>query len=282
MATRASRTVGAVEHDHRGRADDGDLHLAAVLQADVRAPRPSCGRGYVDRDEELVVVRGGGAGAGEELGDGDRARPARGPERDGRVEAHQRAARLHRRRRVHQVAAERPVRTRRVGADDRAGVRERREALDDRGVGGDLGVARQRAEAQAAVGLRDPGQLGDAVDRDERSGSGALPCRAPTTRSVPPATGRAPSASAESASSTVVAVAKLTRSPRAPRPARASSAARARALRGPSRSRSRSRPRWGRTAARRRPWSPWVPRSGVSVSIHATSIGGASEAVTSL
>ena len=64
------------------------------------------------------------------------------------------------------------------------------------------------------------------------SGSGALPWRAPTTRSVPPATGRAPPASAASASSRFVAVANavaLTRRP--PRPAPASSAAAGRARR---------------------------------------------------
>ncbi len=49
------------------------------------------------------------------------------------------------------------------------------------------------------------------------SGSDALPCRAPTTRSVPPATAFAPRASAASASSTVVAVAKLVTPARPPR-----------------------------------------------------------------
>ena len=55
------------------------------------------------------------------------------------------------------------------------------------------------------------------------SGSGALPCRAATTRSVPPATTRAPVASADTASSTVEADVnvRIRPRPRSTRPTRA-------------------------------------------------------------
>ena len=45
-------------------------------------------------------------------------------------------------------------------------------------MGGDLGVGRERAEAEAAAGVVDAAQRSDAVDRDERLGERrlALPC----------------------------------------------------------------------------------------------------------
>ena len=93
------------------------------------------------------------------------------------------------------------------------------------------------------------------------SGSDHLPCRVPTTRSVPPATGRCPAAAAVSASASVVG--EVNRPPMSglavrrrdgvARPARASSAARGCGCRW----RGRWRWRWprasGRTAARRCP-----------------------------
>ena len=161
------------------------------------------------------------------------ARLRAGLERHRRSEADERATRLHRGRGVHEVAAERALRTGRVGPDDRTGIGDGGVAGADVGVGGDLGVACERAEPEGSVLERlDALELDDAVDRNDALGQGRFPDRAPTTRSVPPATGRAPAASAASASATDVAALKevtLTAAP--PRRARGSSAACARARR---------------------------------------------------
>ena len=94
-----------------------------------------------------------------------------------------------------EVAAERFVGARRVRADDGGRVGERREPLEDDGVGRNLRMGHEGAEARPAVRL-DPAKVVEPVDGDDALRSGALPWRAPTTRSVPPATGRAPLASA--------------------------------------------------------------------------------------
>ena len=136
--------------------------------------------------------------------------PVGGAQGRRRAEADQRAAGLHRRRGVHDVAADRPLRARRVRADDRARVGERGEPLADRGVRRDLGVRDERAEAEA---VRRPSsiaaELGDAVDRDERVRA-AAPCPGARRRRgrCRPRPGARRRRSAASASSTVVAVAK--------------------------------------------------------------------------
>ena len=58
IATRASVHRAAVERDDGRRADDGDLHLAPVLEPHVRAARSAARGGNVDRDEQLVRARG--------------------------------------------------------------------------------------------------------------------------------------------------------------------------------------------------------------------------------
>ena len=95
------------------------------------------------------------------------------------------------------------------------------------------------------------------------AGSAALPCRAPTTRSVPPAIGRAPAPRATSASSTVVAMVKLTTTSlrSSSRPVRRSSVAGARACPPASQHRWRSPQRSGRSGPRPNPWPRTARRS---------------------
>ena len=116
------------------------------------------------------------------------------------------------------------------------------------------------------------------------SGSGDLPERSPTTRSVPPATGRAPAATRGErvverrgrgeARSTLIARASQTRS----------------GVIGSSCTRApitfaiafAIAPAVGTHGGSPTPFEPFGPAFGVSVSIQAMSICGASEAVTSL
>ena len=118
------------------------------------------------------------------------------------------------------------------------------------------------------------------------SGSGVLPCRAPTTRSVPPATGRAPSASAERASSTVAAETNAEVNgparPQPPRRARASSAARERGRRSTFAIAFAIAPGVGTVGGSPTPFVPFGPPFSAGVSIQSTSMRGASDAVTSL
>ena len=115
------------------------------------------------------------------------------------------------------------------------------------------------------------------------SGSGALPCRAPTTRSVPPATGRAPASSAERASSSVAAETKAEVSD-------ADAAQTRSGVIGSCRTRApRTRaialaiaPGVGTVGGSPTPFVPFGPPFWAGVSTQATSIAGASEAVTSL
>ena len=111
------------------------------------------------------------AGPGEELGDGHLARAARRTSVDRGAEAEERAARLHRRRGVHHVAADRALAhgsraSRRSPTRPRAPVNRSRTT----GCATMLRVRHERAEAQAAVPAAvDAAQRVDPVDRDERS-----------------------------------------------------------------------------------------------------------------
>ncbi len=170
IATRASGHLAVGERDDGCRADDRDLHLAAVLEPDVRTPGSRRGVGDVDRDEQLVARGDGRARPREELVDGHGPCSGGRAQRRRRPEAHQRAAGLHRGGGVHEIPADRPVRPRRVRPDDRARVGEGGEAGAHVRVCGDLGMCHEGAETQGVRVPVDPTELGDAVDRDERVG----------------------------------------------------------------------------------------------------------------
>ena len=83
------------------------------------------------------------------------------------IETEQRSARLGGRRRVRQVAAERPDVPGGRRADDRRGVGDGRPAFADGRMSGEVGVARRRADPEAIRRLGDPAQLRDPVERDQ-------------------------------------------------------------------------------------------------------------------
>ena len=153
--------------------DDGDLHLPPVLEPDVgAAASPPAGGGRSTATQQLVR-RGG--------------RLARAPRRARRRRARAAAARstsvdrraskqmsgragVHRRRGVHDVAADRALRARRVRADDGA-TASASAVKRSRTTGWPTSsrVRDERAEPQpAAASLSDAAQLVDAVDGDER------------------------------------------------------------------------------------------------------------------
>ena len=159
-------------------------------------------------------------------------------------------------------------------------------------------VRHERTEPQPAAGAGPDARAAHRRGGSRRGcpGTRHLPWREPTTRSVPPATTRAPAASAATTSSTDVG-ADVRRPGSAPVPRRRSClelldrrphSMRAgrqlpdRAPRWRWRSRSRSRPGSGCTAARRDPWSPSGPASGAAMPMKPTLISGASATVWSL
>jgi hypothetical protein len=88
-------------------------------------------------------------------------------ERSVTVEAEQRPAGLHRRRGVHQVAADRPKRSRGVRADDPARIGERRQPRTRDRMSSELGVRDERAELQGSARFVDPPQLLKPMNRHE-------------------------------------------------------------------------------------------------------------------
>ena len=199
----------AVRDGDDGRcADDGDLHLPPVLEPEVGAARAGGRGGNLDLDEQLVGLGGRGAGARPEVVDRDRSRAA---EADCSVAV----APKQMSGPPVSIAGEafitlppmRALRPRGVGADDRAGIGERGEARADVGARGDLrdGSRARRAAGRRRRATRRRGARRRGGSRRCCPGARDLPERAPTTRSVPPATGRAPLASAATASSTEVA-----------------------------------------------------------------------------
>ena len=180
--------------------------------ARTRCPSVPAASGQVDRHAQLIRLR---RRCDRVPSTGRRWRRACDPvgrlQLDLGAQHQQRRAGVHRRRRVHHVAAERADVARRRRADQRAGIGERRcsrrrssASTSRRACVTSAPMRTPSAEPRCAERL-------DAIDRDDASpGSGALPWRAPTTRSLPPATGRAPAATAASASSSVVAMVKFT------------------------------------------------------------------------
>ena len=206
IAIRASVTVAPVDGDDGRCADDGDLHLAPVLEPEVGAARAVGRSGNLDLDEQLVGRGRRGAGTRPEVVDRNLPRAGVRLQRRRGAEADERAAGLHRGRGVHHVAADRPLRARGVGADDRAGVGERGEAGADVVARGDLAMAREGAEPQASVAERlDAVERGDAVDRDDAVREPRLAGAGADDEVGAARDGRAPAASAATASSTEVA-----------------------------------------------------------------------------
>ena len=198
------------------------------------------------------------------------------------------AGRLGRRRRVHQVPADRAGPARRRRPDDGGRVGERRPADADIRRRGEPGVATSARPGRGRRPRPVPAELGDPVDRDDRLGAGPCrPCRAATTRSVPPATGRASRSVGEDRERLVETVGRggeprRHRAPptrRPPRPERrvplpprrrrrsrsparrapASSAGGGRGRRSPPRSRSRRRPAVGTIGGSPTPFEPRGP-----------------------
>ena len=167
------------------------------------------------------------------------------------------------RRTVHHIAAERADMAGRRRADKRRRIGDRGVRPDDDRIGHQLGVRHQGADPHPGAVEFDTAQFVDAIDGDEISRECRLAVPCPTTRSVPPAIGRAPAPRATSASSTVVAMVKLTTTSlrSSSRPVRRSSAAGARACPPASQHRWRSLRRSGRSGPRPDPWPRTVLRS---------------------
>ena len=169
IAIRASVTVPSVDGDDGRRADDGDLHLAPVLEPEVGAARAVGRSGNLDRDEQLVGRGRRGAGTRPEVVDRDlRSSPSgdcsvavapkqiSGPPVSIAGEAFITLPPIVP---CARVAWEPTI----AQASASAVKRARTSALR-----GDLAMARERAETQASVAERlDAVELGDAVDRDD-------------------------------------------------------------------------------------------------------------------
>ena len=285
IAIRASVTVPPVDGDDGRRADDGDLHLAPVLEPEVGAARA------VGRSGKLDPTSSSSASAVVAPGPVQRSSIAtsREPERDCSV-----------------AVAPKQTSGPPVSIAGEAFITLppivpcARVAWEPTiAQASASAVKRARTSSFAAISRwlaraprRRPPSPSDSTPCSAAirwiatmlSGSGDLPERAPTTRSVPPATGRAPAASAARASSTVrgacvkhaplIAPASHTRSgvigslcTRAPITLAIAFA---------------TAPAVGTHGGSPTPFEPFGPAFGVSVSIQAMSIRGASDAVTSL
>jgi hypothetical protein len=165
----------AVVGDDGGRPDDRDLHLTAVLETDVARPGAGGRRRHVERDEQLVRSRRRRSGADPQLVEAHRPLARRRTQNRLRVEAQERTAGVHRRRRVHHVAADRPLRPRRVRPDDRGRVGQRRVPGPDLLAPLEIAVRHQRPEPDPGRGHVDRAEPVDPVDRHDRLGQRGLP-----------------------------------------------------------------------------------------------------------
>ena len=145
IATRASAIDVALEPHDGGRADDGDLHLAPVLEPHVRAAGAGRDRRQRDGGQQLARLGGRPPGPGPQLVERDVAGARRRPRRRVTTPPRQSSGP------PVSIAGDAfmtlppivPVRAGGAGADDRRRVRERGIALGDDGVGGERRRARR-------------------------------------------------------------------------------------------------------------------------------------------
>ena len=195
-ATRASATTPSVERDHGGRADDGDLHRPAVLEPEVAAAGSrgtARGRGW--RRTARRARRWC-----------DPARSKSSATATQRVPAVERSVAVgaqHTSGEPVSIAGEAfitlppSVPTLRVAWEPTIADASASAASRARIAGWATMAWWPARRAGTPRRLGDPrGSSSMRSMATSRSGSGALPWRAPTTRSLPPATGRAPAASA--------------------------------------------------------------------------------------
>ena len=107
------------------------------------------------------------AGTAEQVGDRDPTVARSRADLHHGLETEQRPARLGGRRRVGEVAAERPDVPRGRRADDRGRIGDGRPTIADVRMTRELGVARRRTDPQPARGPLDAAQLRDPVQRDQ-------------------------------------------------------------------------------------------------------------------